>query len=318
MAQPVFVIGRIRSGTKWLSNLLGAHPEVAAISGRRAGLLSTCMFDRLPDTFGSLKDDSNFYAFLACYSKTDFFRLTGLPEEFLYRLDTRNYFEIFRQMMDAYAQRSGRALWVQKSKSILLPQLYENFPDARFVIIRRNLMDNIRSSIGLALSHGDERANTLTTALSYYHHVKTEERYRGRENVYFVEFEELKADTVGTMKRVCAFLGIEFRPEMLDTGYAPNTSFSEKIKRERMMRRRDLILLGLAEPVISRLPVTLLDRFFRLKTGFRKMPYRETRLSANYFNMLKQELAEGSFPSGSLRQDEDVEVPRPLSRGTAP
>ncbi len=45
---PIFIVGTNRSGTKWLSNILANHPDVAAVQTERTlGIVETYMFDSL-------------------------------------------------------------------------------------------------------------------------------------------------------------------------------------------------------------------------------------------------------------------------------
>lgn len=292
MAQPIFVIGRRRSGTKWLSNILANHPEIACVQGRRSGILETGIFDRFPDLFGDLRIDANFYAFLACYSKSDFFRLTGTPEEEFYSSQQRDYFDIFRTLMDGFADRQSSPYWLQKSKSYLLPQFFEKFPDARYVIIRRGMMDNMRSSIALTMSrlsaHRPALGVVISNLFSYYHHLRWEEEYADRDNVVTVRFEDLKADTEGTVAKVCDFLGVDFSQEMLETQYEQNTSFRGNVKRGQTLRRIDRMTIAAVDPLARNLPLSVLHGAFERRSS-RRPAFDAPRFHESYFSRFKQE-----------------------------
>jgi hypothetical protein len=291
MAQPIFVIGRRRSGTKWLSNILANNRDVACIQGRRSGILETGIFDRFPDLFGDLRIDCNYYAFLACYSKSDFFCLSGMPEKELYSLQVRDYFGLFREIMDRYAESRRRRHWVQKSKSYLLPELFKRFPDAKYVIIRRAMLDNLRSSIGLRMAHAPGGRPALgavvSNLLSYHHHVKTEKAFAARENVIVVRFEDLKSDGVATTRKVCDFLGIEFEPAMLEVGYERNTSYKGNVRKEQTLRPVDHLTIAALDPLFRNLPLSLLDGAFQRRSR-RPLAFEAPRFHESYFSLLRK------------------------------
>lgn len=74
MASPIFVIGRNRSGTKWLSNIIASHHDVAAVQHEEHfGILeATDVFLNMPILFGDLSIAENYMGFLDCFSQTDF------------------------------------------------------------------------------------------------------------------------------------------------------------------------------------------------------------------------------------------------------
>lgn len=189
------------------------------------------------------------------------------------------------------------------------------FPDARFIIIRRRLEGNMRSTIGLSLDNDSKgkprRANVISTTLSYYHHQKWEEFYRDRENVLTVSYEGLKSDTEATVRKVCAHVGVDFDGAMLDTGYAPNTSFAGKVKREQTIRTLDRLLFALSHPLIRRLPLPVLHD---LRARIQIPPYSSPRLLNSYFNLFQKELASKELASASPGSGVQNVAPSPLDR----
>ena len=72
MAKPIFIVGKNRSGTKWLSNILLNHPNIAGIqSDYHRGILETNMFQNMPIIFGNLKDIDNFIGVTEPYEESD-------------------------------------------------------------------------------------------------------------------------------------------------------------------------------------------------------------------------------------------------------
>jgi len=76
MARPIFVLGRNRSGTKWLTNLIANHPDVYCVqSESHGGVIETNLFDRADTSFGNPAIAENYIAFMAWFEQTDFFLL---------------------------------------------------------------------------------------------------------------------------------------------------------------------------------------------------------------------------------------------------
>lgn len=58
---PIFIVGTNRSGTKWLSNILAKHPDVAAVQTERTqGIVETNMFHSLRIKFPDLRRPDDF------------------------------------------------------------------------------------------------------------------------------------------------------------------------------------------------------------------------------------------------------------------
>jgi len=85
MIKKIFVIGKNRSGTKWLSNTIANHQKIACIQRPGAGgILETNIINRMPNIFGTLKKDNNFIGFIECFSQTNYFKLLHVEKEELY------------------------------------------------------------------------------------------------------------------------------------------------------------------------------------------------------------------------------------------
>jgi hypothetical protein len=305
--RPIFVIGRNRSGTKWLSNIIANHESVAAVQhvrGSGSGIVSTNLFDHFPRTFGDLRDSENRSGFLACFAESNFFRHTGLPRQVLHEQHWSDYLELFRYLMGALARKEGKPYWLQKAASLVLPRLHARFPDARFIVIRRlNVLDNIRSSIAL---HGQAGAKPARPArivaelASYYLHRSIEQQYLASPNVMLVEFEALKEDGDEVVRSVCRFLDLSYQPALLDVGYSPNTSFAGKVKPADVMSPAGLAMFRLLHPIVRLVPGSLLRASFRLRERSDRRRFSSPRFIRGTFRSFREQEAEQAGPRVSL------------------
>lgn len=262
----IFVLGRNRSGTKWLTNQLSNHPEVAAITGPETGVLEANLFEHLPKMFGDLGISDHYYAFLACFAKSSYFLRTGLPESVLFERRHESYLEVFRFLMERLAESRGASAWLQKGNSLMLPALQAEFPNARFLIMRRsNVVDNVRSSI--ALNAGQTAGRRMPAVIarelaSYYLHRGIEEEFIGRANVHLVTYEAMVGGKERVLREVSDFVGLDFDPVMLEDAYPRNTSY-KKAKRADVLTGADLRTFEVLEPVIRAMPVSVLRRLYQ-------------------------------------------------------
>ena len=226
MARPIFVIGNNRSGTKWISNLLLGHPDIAGIQSLdRFGIRETGLLTVFPEMFGPLTDPNSRIGCIECFAATDYFRLTGFDKEVLYRLPAGNYHEFYRALMDRLAEERGAKWWLQKFSPIALPGLMRHFPDARYVMITRDVVPTIRSSMKMV---GDPpRWRSAIRHVYWYHYgIRQMRVYRDHSGVVSVQYETLLAETEKTIRWLCGQLGLDFSPRMLEVRFPPNRSFT--------------------------------------------------------------------------------------------
>ncbi|MFO7544706.1 MAG: sulfotransferase [Trueperaceae bacterium] len=297
MSTGIFVVGRNRSGTKWLANSISNHEDVSSIRGARSertGVLEANLFLHFPAIFGDLSINDHYYAFLASFKHSNYFLLTGLPESVLYEKRHLDYLSLFRFLMDRTAEARGQPMWLQKASSLMLPELYRAFPDARFVVIQRtNVRDNVRSSIALG-SRGKaldrHKPNRVARELfSYYVHRATERAYLHHPNVLRVTYEDMRERREATLREVCAFVGLTFDACVLEDRYRPNSSFVAR-KRDEVLTPVDTRVFQLLHPFARVVPGSML-RFFQGMEQRLLGPRRQgRRLISGAFGMYRNEV----------------------------
>jgi hypothetical protein len=304
MALPIFVIGKNRSGTKWLSNTIANHEDVACIQREGAGgILETNMFENMPRIFGSLSIEENNLGFLVCFSHTIFFILTGLDKKVLYSKRVNDYAAIFRLIMDLYAQKEGKKFWLQKSNSLQLAKLLRDYPDAKFIIIQRGIEDNIRSTFGLRVLENEPTVSVIRDMFSYFLHRKTEQRFQGKDNVMVVKYEEFKGDKKKILQEICAFLDIQYYDEMLVDRFRKNTSFGDRVSRDKALAKKDVLLIRFLSPFFEIIPwhfYHILRKIFLKIRGYRGI---ERKFIAKTFEIVKIEYGWDDQPSHKLRNE---------------
>jgi hypothetical protein len=224
---PILVVGMNRSGTKWLSNILCNHPDVfGVLSERHGGILETNLFGKMQALIGDLERVEHFVAFVELWSQTDFFGTTGVEKELLYtrKERPREVLDAFRLVMDEAARRCGSRFWLQKTSPSEGWGVLPRFPDARIVTIRRGLVPTLESAAKLRRDRGE--ADSLAKAAAVYaYEAKVLRRIQRDRDAVHVEYESLGRSTEHEVRRICEAIGLGYRPEMLETRFAANTSF---------------------------------------------------------------------------------------------
>lgn len=288
----IFVLGRNRSGTKWLTNQISNHPQVAAITAPKTGVLEANLFEHLPRMFGDLKVNDNYYAFLAAFMKSSYFHRSGVNESFLYEVRYDDYLRFFDALMGRLAAQRGATHWLQKGSSQMFPVLLERFPEAKFIVMRReDVLANVRSSVALRGAGSDTRNKPAMVArelASYYLHRAIELDHLERANVRVVTYEQLSSDKERVMKTVCEHLGLAYDEAVLEDRFPPNTSFSRG-KRSEVFTPLDLRTFALLRPLFRALPVTLLRAMNRARPK-RTPPKGQRLLIAGAFKTFRYEV----------------------------
>jgi len=206
---PLFVVGMFRSGTSLLYALLNQHPEIA--------LMYEGDLSHLPSLFWIPTDTPKWMAKWEFWNtapsrhKIDISRIpSGISD----------LQSAVREVYVEYARQKKRAtVWGCKSPTYFdeISRLARTFPNARFIIIWRDL----RNIIGSVVKAAEEptffsrKGMNIRVLLGYYEmKVETERAVKQGAKVHQIHYEELVHDPSATMQGICDFLGLAFDPKM--------------------------------------------------------------------------------------------------------
>jgi Sulfotransferase family len=202
-----FVASQPRSGSTLLQRLLAGHPDVATAS--EPWIMLPLFYARRPEGW-----NADFGAPLCHRAIGEF--LKGLPggeDEFRAAVG--------KAALELYASAArGRRLFIDKTPrySLVLGELGATFPEARFVFLYRNPMAVLASVI-------ETWASPDLFALRNYEIdlvpapglLLAAERSLGARAIR-VQYEALVTDPAAQLRRVCAFLGLDFRENLVEYG----------------------------------------------------------------------------------------------------
>ena len=210
---PIFVGGLDRSGTSLMYALLASHPDIAMT--RR-----TNWWTYFHGRFGDLSKDANLDRLLdemLRYRRHRKLEPDRARLRTAFRAGPARDARLFALMEEQYAARIGRTRWGDKSLHTErhADEVFEEFPTASILHMVRDPRDRyasvlkrwkrVRGGVG-----GATAAWRASVALGERNAARFPDRYR------VVRYEDLAARPVEVMQDVCAFIGAQFDPVMME------------------------------------------------------------------------------------------------------
>jgi hypothetical protein len=234
---PTFLVGSERSGTTLLRLMLDSHPELAFYAEFEWVLQLMTDAERWPDP-------DEFYDFMRLDRSSDHFSVDR----------SLDYASLIRSFLEQKRTKDGKPR-VGATVHLHFNRLFRIWPDARLLHLVRDGRDVARSCVQRGwygeVSLAAER--WLTAESLWDEVVKTLPRERYLE----VKYEELAADPVQVLTRICEWIGIPYHPAMLEyptrSSYAyPRAEFAYQWKGKLTPREVQLLEARLADVLVSR------------------------------------------------------------------
>lgn len=217
----MFVVGIWRSGTSLLYALLNQHPNIALFY--EGDLPEFWPMFLLTRRKAAWLERWNLYNEAVTRHHID---TTKIPEELS---DISVATEVVYKQ---YADLKGAGVWGCKSPSYYcsLPRLVRQFPDARFIVIWRDVHD----TCGAILRAGEasswfRKPGVIHRAILGYRRLRLDtQRLLARGvPVHQLHYEDLVQNPAEVMKGTCEFLGLDFDPKMLSLAGADRSAIYE-------------------------------------------------------------------------------------------
>ncbi len=201
---PVFLLGHDRSGTTMLRLILDRGD--VAIPPESMFLLDVDPRQPAEDVLRAAWS----------HPRVRLWGLTGEPPALP---DGMNGADAFRFAVSApfvaYAEREGKTRWGDKTPAYIehIDRLAEIWPDARFVHLIRDGRDVALSVMKVPFGPNNAWAAAHSWADAIRRGHRAAERHPGR--VLEIRYEDLVSEPAETVAAVCAFLELEYAPDML-------------------------------------------------------------------------------------------------------
>ena len=233
---PLFMIGIWRSGTSLIYTLFNQHPEIALMYEGDLPLLQPL--------FSGQRSNRDWLA------RWEFWNSALSRHNIQADKIPAAVPDLRTGAMAVWKQYAGASkIMGEKSPDYYdsLQAVSQEFPDARFIIIWRNLADICRSIIRARTgSTFFSKPGLLHRAVIGYHKLKLQRDIllaRGVP-VHEIQYEEVVEDPARVMAGVCSFLGIPFDPRMAtlrgaDRSAIYDASHHEHVRGEKILNSRD-------------------------------------------------------------------------------
>ncbi|MEV4285663.1 sulfotransferase [Nonomuraea bangladeshensis] len=162
---------------------------------------------------------------------------------------------VWDRLLHRELRRSGKPILVEKTPSnvFVWQRLRTCWPDARFVFLLRHPMSIVQS-----WHEADPAKRPMTEAvprtLAYMTYLQ---EARTHLEGHTLRYEELVADPEGTLRPLCAFLGVEWEPGMLQYGDKDHGAFEKGVGDWRDKIKSGTVVAGRPLPPAEELPAEL-------------------------------------------------------------
>lgn len=293
MATPIFIVGTPRSGTTWLSNMLGKHSRVACvqqrISDKQGGINESAFFSYVAGKFGDLKNYNNLIQLIEIFAGSTFFILSGIDKTIFYEKRPQTYHDFFRVFMDHLADNKGADFWLEKTPShtFHLKEIAQYYQDAKFIVINRDVVEQIQSFVKMTEIISGEKTKDLPflkkkvqlvdRIFSYYAHTKHLDNFiaKNPDKIWRIEYNDLVNSTEQVVRKLCAFLKIDFVEGLLEQDFIPNTSFKGKDNRDAVLSKAEVKGILILSPLMKLVPYRIYRLLYLTKRALqgRNFPY---------------------------------------------
>lgn len=237
--QPVFLVGSERSGIRLLRLMLDHHPNIGFWAGFEYAV------ERI-DSAGNYPELVDYYRWL----QTDSSFLMDRPS-----IDRRlNYPELVNSFLCQFQALTNKPT-VGATVHHHFDHLLKIWPDARFIHIVRDGRDVTRSCMKMGWAgDGWHGAKHWLDAERLWDRLKAKVPEHRRLEV---RFENLIYDNVGTLDKVCQFMGERYHPDMMNYAHAtdyelPNASLVNQWHDKLSKREIQLIESRIAPLLVER------------------------------------------------------------------
>jgi len=258
---PLFVVGVPRSGTSLLYALLNQHPQIALLyEGDLPSLWPLFLTQRGKSQW---LERWNFWNGSIERHQIDTTRIPSDVSDIRMATETA-----YRQ----YAQKKNASIWGCKSPNQYdsLVRLADLFPNARFVIIRRDPVDVCRSIIRASKDsfHFQTHKGLGHRALLGCYRLEAErDRLLQRGvRVHVLQYQDLIRTPADELMKICSFLGIPFHPSMASLENADRSAVMEGA--HNTLVRGESIVASRKQPEV--LPVKFKRKIERYKSFWRQ------------------------------------------------
>lgn len=203
--QLLFVLGRERSGTTLLSNLLNNHSNIF--------IPPESPFISFLATKYAKKENISATKFVEDLYQEPYFRLWNIDKTHLLaqlqKAENANFTNFCKLVLQAKNKKSSFYLGDKNpSHSLFANKLHCIFPEAKFIWIIRDYRAQVNSM--LKVNFEQKNVNSLSIRWKKYNQEIFKLYKKNPESIFLVRYEDLVQSPTKSLKEICGFLEVEF------------------------------------------------------------------------------------------------------------
>jgi hypothetical protein len=260
--KPIFIISTARSGTTSLSNHLCQHSKIVGfLSEKHWGIKEIRFVDSWRYYFNDLKKDENLFYFIENFSISDEFLLSGLKKEVLYREKFRNMYDVINIFLKYISKQNNvNFLLINNPHQIIyLEKLVNNFPNAYYVVIKRDMLPTIKSII---------KKYEKKSIFAYCKHIllyqssfdSLDNEREKIKNLIEINFDDFIKKPKRNLKKIINFLDLEWEENVMNNPYIIHSSFYSKGERKTFFKNSDDIMIKLLNFIFKLVPYNFIKK----------------------------------------------------------
>lgn len=210
---PIFIVGMNGSGTTMLADCLENSPELYAFP--RETRMVPWLIEHLDD-FGDLKSPENLQRLLDRFCEFHDIKTILKKKLALQAVNEPTLNGVLNAVYGHLAAQQGKPRWIEKSPMNVqfMLQIAEHLPSAKFIHIYRD---------GRDVAQSNQRRWHKNPYLTMYRwkqvvrQGKKDGKVLGSDRYFEVKYEQLTCEPEATMRNICAFIGINYQPQLLQS-----------------------------------------------------------------------------------------------------
>lgn len=215
---PIFIVGMPRSGTTLISVVLNAHSQVSISVDTHY----FARFYRKGERRRCLSNDRAFQKYVRFFLGSEVMDSLGFSSEERHALydrivqaGERSHRVVLGTVLSYYATRQGKSIFGEKTPKHMhyAGPITASFPEARLILVVRDPRDVLLSLRKVRWERGNMLEHLRQWQQSVHYIGPYTQAFGDRFTV--VRYEDLLTAPEATTRRLCAFLGLPFEPDML-------------------------------------------------------------------------------------------------------